>query len=209
MLVGCSLLFVPLLIRDHPFGKFGLANRITLGRVMINSTIAGFLGETATPAIAYVIVSLGLVSLVLDGFDGHLARRSRMASPFGARFDMETDALLVLLFSLLAFSFDKAGLWVMLSGMLRYLFVAASWFLPWMRATLPQSRRRQTVCVIQIAVMLAVLLPFVTSPLSDLLSAVTLCILACSFLVDVVWLWKLSSSRSVQSVSATAAKDAP
>ena len=39
-----------------------------------------------------------------------------MASAFGARFDMETDALLLLVLAALAWQFDKAGAWVLASG---------------------------------------------------------------------------------------------
>jgi multidrug efflux pump subunit AcrA (membrane-fusion protein) len=39
---------------------------------------------------------------MLDGVDGWLARRHEIASRFGARFDMEVDALLILALSVLA-----------------------------------------------------------------------------------------------------------
>jgi len=185
---GGSLLFLPLLLQGHPHPRFGAANQVTLLRGMLVALLAGFLAESVTPAAAWVIVGTGVLALVMDGFDGRLARRSGMTSTFGARFDMETDAAFVLLCSVLAWQLDKAGLWVVLSGLWRYLFVGAGYVLPWMRAELPPSRRRQTVCVIQIAVMLAVLLPFVNSPWSDLLAGITLVLLTLSFAVDVAWL---------------------
>ncbi len=201
-----TLLFVPALHRDHPFTTFGPANRITMGRGVLTAVIAGFLGSRVDSATAFTLVGIGLASLILDGFDGRLARRSGMASSFGARYDMETDAFLILVCSLLAWQLDKAGPWVVLSGLLRYLFIAAGWVFPWMKGALPLSRRRQTVCVIQIAVMLAVLLPFVTSPLSDLLSAATLCLLCYSFLVDVLWLHNAGTSAGPESAARQAAK---
>ena len=42
---------------------------------------------------------LASVALILDGVDGKVARRTRNASAFGARFDMEVDAFLILVFS--------------------------------------------------------------------------------------------------------------
>ncbi len=187
------LLFAPLLLQQHPHRSFGRANQITLVRGMLVALLGGFVGEAISAVAAFTLVGIGLTALILDGMDGKLARRSGMTSAFGARFDMETDAALVLLFSILAWQLDKAGGWVILSGLLRYLFVAAGWLLPWMRAPLPPSQRRQTVCVIQISVMLAVLLPFVTSPWSDALAALTLAVLAASFFADVRWLGKHSS----------------
>jgi phosphatidylglycerophosphate synthase len=204
--VGTTL-FVPLLRTAHPFGRLGPANRITLVRAGLTAAVAGFIGEEVGSAAASVIVGIGLVSLCLDGFDGHLARRSGMTSPFGSRFDMETDAFLILLFGVLAWQLGKAGSWVVLSGLLRYLFVAAGWVLPWMRAALPYSRRRQVVCVLQIAAMLAVLLPFVTSPWSDALAAAALIVLGYSFLLDVAWLRRYGATQPVESAPSTPAKE--
>jgi hypothetical protein len=76
-----------------------------------------------------------------------------------------------------------------LSGLLRYLFLAAGWLAPWLRRPLPPSRRRQTICVVQIAGLILALAPIVTSPLSTVLAAVTLLTLCYSFLVDTLWLW--------------------
>ncbi len=100
---------------------------------------------------------------MLDGVDGWLARRHGIASRFGARFDMEIDALLILALSVLAWRHDKAGAWVIASGMLRYAFVAAGTVAPWLRGALPPSRRRQTICVIQIAALTLVMLPSVAA----------------------------------------------
>ena len=52
-----------------------------------------------------------------------------MTSAFGARFDMEVDALLIQVLAVLAWQWDKAGPWVLMSGLLRYVFVAAGWVL--------------------------------------------------------------------------------
>ena len=68
-----------------------------------------------------------------------------MESRFGARFDMETDAWLILALGVLVWRYDKAGAWVLLSGALRYLFIAAGWGLAWMRGTLPPPSRYPTL----------------------------------------------------------------
>jgi phosphatidylglycerophosphate synthase len=125
---------------------------------------------------------------VLDGVDGWLARRTKMASPFGARFDMEIDALLVLILSLLAWRYGKAGPWVLASGLLRYVFVAAAWWEPALARPLFPSRRRQAVCVIQVAGLNLAIAPFIPTPASGLLAAVALGCLVYSFSVDVAWL---------------------
>ena len=101
--------------------------------------------------------------MALDGVDGALARGRGEASEFGARFDMETDALLILVLAALVWQHDKAGAWILLAGLLRYLFVAASYVLPWLGAALPPSRRRQTVCVVQIVSLIGALAPLVAA----------------------------------------------
>src|SRR5205085_2332105 len=112
------------------------------------------------------VVAAAILATLLDGIDGWLARRSGMSSAFGARFDMEVDALLIMALSLLAWTYGKAGAWVIASGLLRYLFAVSGWIWPWMERPLEPSRRRQTVCVIQIVALISVMLPAVTPPLS-------------------------------------------
>src|SRR5207344_2274781 len=92
---------------------------------------------------------LALAATALDGVDGWLARRTRMASAFGARFDMETDVFLVLALSVLAWQYGKAGAWVLLCGLMRYFFVAAGRLWPWLQGPLAPSFRGKTICVVQ------------------------------------------------------------
>jgi len=158
-------------------------------RALLVALVAGFIGETATPSAGVLVVTLGLGAVALDGVDGWLARRTRMASAFGARFDMEIDALLVQVLAILAWQHGKAGAWVLTSGLLRYGFVAAGWAWPWMQAPLPRSVRRKAICVVQIVALVVVLSPLVTPPLSIWIAALALIALTYSFLVDTVWLW--------------------
>jgi phosphatidylglycerophosphate synthase len=103
---------------------------------------------------------------------------------------MEIDALLILVLAVLVSQFDKAGAWVILSGLLRYAFVAAGAYWQWLQAPLMPSRRRQTICVVQILALTIALLPAVEPPVSTMLAAAALGSLTCSFLVDTVWLWR-------------------
>jgi hypothetical protein len=59
----------------------------------------------------------------------------------------------------------------------------------WLRRPLEPSRRRQTVCVIQIAGLLLALAPFIEAPLSAWIAAAALATLCGSFLIDIGWLW--------------------
>ena len=182
------LLAFGFLRQHHPFERFGLANQITTARALLVALIGGLIGEPRFPTIAASAAAASLLVTALDGADGWLARRHRIASVFGARFDMEIDALLILVLAILAWRFEKAGVWVLLSGLLRYAFAAAGALAPWLNAVLPPSRRRQTICVIQIVALALALLPAVRPPLSSLLAGAALLTLGYSFLVDTLWL---------------------
>jgi phosphatidylglycerophosphate synthase len=176
--------------RHHPFARFGPANQITTLRAILVALTAGLIGEPQVPTVAAAAGAASLLVTALDGVDGWLARRARITSVFGARFDMEIDALLILVLSILVWRFGKAGAWVIASGLLRYVFVAAGSVWPWLRAPLPPSRRRQTICVVQIAGLTLAIVPAIEPPFSTGLAALALVTLAGSFLVDTVWLWR-------------------
>ena len=167
---------------------FGAANAVTLARGVLALDLLAVLGSAPGVVLAWSIVVLALLALALDGVDGKVARRLGETSAFGARFDMETDALLILVLCALAWQQGKAGPWILLAGALRYLFVAAGYALPWLARTLPGSRRRQAACVVQIASLIVCLLPVVVPPASDLVALVGLVVLAASFAADVGWL---------------------
>lgn len=185
---------VALAARQLP-GGFGAANRVTLARVALTALVLALLGERAAPGVEWYAVVLALLALVLDGVDGRLARRRGSASRFGARFDMETDAVLILALAALAWHFGKAGAWVLLAGLMRYAFVAAGRILPALADTLPPSKRRQTVCVVQIAALIACVSPLLTPPWSAAVALAALVVLAGSFAADVGWLLSRPGGR--------------
>jgi phosphatidylglycerophosphate synthase len=174
--------------RHHPFARIGVANLVTGARGMLTALVAAALIEVPSEDLAWVLVALASAALALDGFDGWAARRQGVVSAFGARFDMEVDAFLILALAALVWRFDKAGAWVLASGLMRYAFVAAGLVWPWFDRPLPASRRRQLVCVVQIASLVAALAPVVAPPLSAWVAGVSLALLTWSFWVDVRWL---------------------
>lgn len=180
-----ALGFLP---RHHPFARFGPANQITTMRAMLVALVAALIGEPRFPNVATSAAAATVVVSALDGVDGWLARRHQIASSFGARFDMEIDALLILVLAILVTEFEKAGPWVILSGLLRYIFVGAGKYWPRLRAPLFASRRRQAVCVVQILALNLAIVPAIQPPLSAAMAAVALAALAWSFLVDTRWL---------------------
>ena len=169
----------------HRFPRFGPANQVTTIRATLAALVAGASLEPITAGTAWWVIGATALMAALDGIDGWLARRTNMTSPFGAWFDMETDALLILVLSVFVWRYQKAGAWVLASGLLRYLFVASGWFLPWMAGPLRPTLRGKTVAVCQLLGLSVALAPTVPTPLSDITAAVTLLALAGSFAIDV------------------------
>jgi phosphatidylglycerophosphate synthase len=170
--------------------KFGPANQITAVRVVLVAALATFAARTPAPAAGSRVVLIALVALVLDGVDGWVARRTRSESAFGTRFDMETDAALILVLAILVWRFGKAGPWVLLSGLLRYGFIASGRVWPWMNGPLTPTLRAKAICVVQIAALIIALLPSIVPPASSGLAAIALAALTYSFLVDTLRLWR-------------------
>jgi phosphatidylglycerophosphate synthase len=170
--------------------SFGPADQITLVRAVLVAALAGFLARPATPGVVWSVVFIAIVALLLDGVDGWVARRTATVSESGSRFDLETDAALILVLALLVWQYGKAGPWVVASGLLRYVFVAAGWVLPWMRRPLTPTRRGRLICVVQIGALVAALLPPIEPPASGMVAALGLVALCYSFLVDTLWLWR-------------------
>ena len=173
--------FLPL---HRPQVRCGPANQVTLVRAVLTALLGGLVGEAGTAAVAWTALLLALAAEGLDGLDGHLARRLGWASPFGARFDMEVDALLVAVLASLVWSLGKAGPWVLAAGLLRYLFVAAGYRWPMLRHPLPPSRRRQAICVVQVLTLTLALAPLLPPVWSAAVAAVGLALLCYSFAVD-------------------------
>ena len=168
----------------------GAANRVTLVRAALLLPVAALVVQPAirTDAGYWWIIALCTAAMILDGVDGWMARRTGTSTAFGGRFDMELDAFLMLALSVLVWLSGKVGPWVMLIGGLRYLFVTAGWVWSPLRAELPPSQRRQTVCVIQGVVLLVCLGPIISSAMASAVAGGALVLLIYSFAMDVRWL---------------------
>jgi phosphatidylglycerophosphate synthase len=168
---------------------FGIANQVTLLRAGLVCLASGaLLAGGSSSASEWSLVALVAAALSLDAADGWLARRLRLASGFGARFDLEIDAWLILVLALLVWQSGRVGPWVLAIGLLRYLFVLASWYLPALRGPLPPSRRRQIVCVQQSVTLLVCLLPPVGNLFANVSAGLALLALLASFASDIIYL---------------------
>jgi len=175
---------------DVPGPGLGAANRITLLRACLALPIGALAIQPVAlgPAGNWWVIVLATAAMVLDGLDGRVARRTGTSTAFGARFDMELDAALIMALCVLVRASGKVGVWVLLIGLMRYVFVAAGRVVPALTGALPDSFRRKTVCVVQGVVLLVALGPIIPTPMAVFVTAVGLATLAWSFGVDTAWL---------------------
>src|SRR5437899_3864967 len=130
-------------LRDK--GMLGPADKVTLARAILTGGVAALVAGTVNRPV--MLIALILAALVLDGVDGQVARRTGTASAFGARFDMEIDASLILILSgYVALHF---GPWVLAIGLMRYACLAAGRVVPWHRAPVPSTMTGKVVAVTQ------------------------------------------------------------
>jgi phosphatidylglycerophosphate synthase len=169
---------------------WGPADTVTLTRATLVGGVTALVADSFQTAVPVVILAtLAAVALLLDGVDGQVARRTGTTSSFGARFDMETDAFLVLALSV--FVAGSLGWWVLAIGLPRYAFAVAARGLPWLRESLPPRLSRKAVAVLQGVVLVAVSAGVLPTPQAGAALGFVLALLAWSFGRDVGWLWRL------------------
>ncbi|SES10579.1 CDP-alcohol phosphatidyltransferase [Lentzea xinjiangensis] len=178
-------------MQRHRASSLGPADRVTLTRGLLVGAVTALVADRAGQDVPVaLVVTLAAVALSLDWVDGQVARRTGTSTPLGARFDMEVDAFLILVLS--AYVAVHMGPWVLAIGLMRYVFVAASWRFRWMNAPLPASYARKVVAAVQGIVLVVAasgLLPF-----AAVLTGLALASLVWSFGRDVLWLWTTAAA---------------
>jgi phosphatidylglycerophosphate synthase len=182
--------------QHHPYPRFGAANTVTLFRALLTASLLGLAILPPSSGLAWIAGWTAGAIAALDGVDGWLARRQGMISAFGARFDMETDAALLMVLSVLVWRYDQAGAWVLLIGLMRYLFVAAGAVLPWLNGPLTPTRRGRVVAVTQMVTLAIILV--VPRPVAMTAAGTALALLTWSFAIDVGRLWTARPDRSAR-----------
>jgi phosphatidylglycerophosphate synthase len=93
----------------------GIPNLVTISRLVLLFTIPLINTNTSLAILSFVVICL-------DGLDGLLARKLNQVTDFGGRLDMEVDAFFCLIFSLLISIKHPELSWILLGGLLRYLY---------------------------------------------------------------------------------------
>jgi len=185
-LVVAATLTVALNRAGHDLGP---ANVVTLVRATLVGAVTALAVESyRQPVPAAVLTGITIAALALDWVDGQVARRTGTVTALGARFDMEVDSFLLLVLGV--YVAHSYGPWVLLVGAMRYLFVAAMWLLPWMRATLPPRYWRKVVAATQGIVLVAAASGVLPRPVVLVGLVGALVLLVESFGRDVLWLWR-------------------
>lgn len=135
----------------HPIG--GYANQVTL----IRFTLLLFTLAMQSVLHGYLFVALIVVVIIADGIDGYLARKYNQSTVFGEVFDMEVDAFLALSIAYLVWLEHHEVWWVLIAGLLRYVFALFYRLIGWhqrKRPAMPESK------IFAVLFFLALLTPF-------------------------------------------------
>ncbi len=181
-----GLAVATVLFRASPVAVLGAANRVTLLRAALACLFAGLVGEGAQviAGLAVPLVVGTAAFLALDGVDGWLARRRGEESVFGKLLDHETDALFLLVLSVLVHQTEKVGPWIIAAGLLHYVYLAVRVAFPRLSADLPPTRRGQVTGLGAVLGLLACLFPNVETNVATGVAGVVLIALVWSFTVD-------------------------
>ncbi len=170
--------------------SLGPADAVTTVRAVLVGGVVALVAQGGPP---WPLVALAAIALALDLVDGLVARRTGTASAFGARYDMEVDAFVLVVLGVHVAA--DLGPWVLLVGAFRYVFWAASVPWPWLAVPLPERRSRKAVAAVQGIALVAAAAPVVPAPAAAALVGSALAMLVWSFGRDVRWLLRRHRAR--------------
>jgi phosphatidylglycerophosphate synthase len=175
--------------------RFGAANAVTAVRAVLALVLAVLVVESWHTSVPRTpMVTLATIALITDFVDGRLARALDQVTPFGAAFDMETDAFLILVLSV--YAVPLVGPWVLLIGLARYLLLLAGAAWPWLNAPTPPRRWAKVVAAIQGIVLTVVAADLLPGRVASAVTLVALALLVESFGHQTVVLWQLRRDRT-------------
>lgn len=176
----------------YPHDLLGLGNLTTVFRMTL---VVALIAPLVEPASRWLIAVIALLALVLDGFDGWLARREGRVSDFGARLDMEVDSAVGVILALNIWAAGIIGPWILILGLPRYVFILAAQFFPWLNGQLPPSLARRVICVVQVSVLIGIMTPIFPDWVVWFAFVVGSALLLWSFGRDALLLWRLSRAK--------------
>ncbi len=183
-------------LRREGLTRLGAANAVTLGRAALTAGLAALVVQSWTGLVPRsLVVVMASVALATDLVDGRLARVRGHATPFGAAFDMETDAFLILVLSV--YVVPLVGPAALLIGLARYLLVVAGAIWPWLTAPTPPRTWAKVVAAVQGIVLTVVAADLLPRGVARAVTLLALALLVQSFGHQVVVLWRLRREHRV------------
>ena len=167
----------------HGVDRLGPGDWVTATRALIVVGVTALVADGTAQAL---LVTLAAVALALDAVDGRVARRTGTTSVFGAAFDMEVDAWLILVLSVQVA--PEAGPWVLLIGAARYLLGIAAHVMPMLRRPVPVRWWAKVVAAIQGITLAVVATGWLPLMVGQAVLVVALLLLTESFAHQVRWL---------------------
>jgi phosphatidylglycerophosphate synthase len=165
------------------------ADWVTLSRALLAAGVAGLVADSFHRSVSVAaLVLLACVALALDAVDGQVARHTGTATAFGARFDGEVDAFLILLLSIEVSR--QYGSWVLVIGAARYALLVAGWALPWLAAPLPPRYWRKVVTTVVSIVLIVAVSGLLPRTVGMIAVGLALALVLESFGRDIVWLYR-------------------
>ncbi|MFW6291634.1 MAG: FkbM family methyltransferase [Spirochaetota bacterium] len=135
------------------------ANVVTSVRLLVAlALLAGLAFPVLPPGVLLLLVVLAIVGEATDFLDGLLARRLGPTA-FGAKLDMETDALFILALSLFAVHWFALPAWIAAAGLLRYLVAIPFLLMPEPRFPRPFAIFAKSACAVSAVLLVAAILP--------------------------------------------------
>ncbi|HET8940149.1 MAG TPA: CDP-alcohol phosphatidyltransferase family protein [Polyangiales bacterium] len=160
---------------------FGAANTITSLR-LIGLVALAALVDASLPLWAS---ALAWLIFCLDGLDGFVARRAQTDSSFGALFDAEVDASFNMLLTWSVFQLGHAGAWVLIGGVLRFVYVLSLYFTRVSEIEAPRTTLGRYVFALSVGGYTLSLWPFASAGV--LLSGLATALLCYSFSRSFRW----------------------
>ena len=171
----------------------GLANLLTLLRLFVLVTVL-CLFDVLTPALAFAAFA---INVTLDVLDGRIARARNETDRFGSHFDMEVDAVYVLTAGLYFHLVDGIALWIVVPGLLRYVYRLAVWVLA--GGDFAERRRQYAAVIAGLSFALLCGATLMPDPAQQVALALTTLLLCGSFAVSFAELFRHAAQRpSVQ-----------
>jgi phosphatidylglycerophosphate synthase len=188
--------FVERGLRREGLTRLGVANVVTLCRAVLTAGVTALVVQSwSDPVPRALVVAIAAMALATDLVDGRLARRTGSVTRFGAAFDMEVDAFLILVLSV--YAVPLVGPAALLIGLARYLLVLAGVVWPWLTAPTPTRPWAKLVAAVQGVVLTMVVADVLPRDVARVATLVALALLVESFAHQIVALWRLRREHQV------------